>query len=60
MGKVKIGVVGCGYLGKFHAEKYFANPKVELTALVDTDPKKFKHFKSFLNVNKYKDLPCLL
>ena len=55
MGKVKIGVVGCGYLGKFHAEKYFANPKVELTALVDTDSKKFKHFKSFLNVNKYKD-----
>lgn len=55
MGKVKIGVVGCGYLGKFHAEKYFSNPKVELTALVDTDSKKFKHFKSFLNVNKYKD-----
>ena len=52
MGKVKIGVVGCGYLGKFHAEKYFANPKVELTALVDTDSKKFKHFKSFLNVRK--------
>ena len=27
MGKVKIGVVGCGYLGKFHAEKYFTNPR---------------------------------
>ena len=42
----------------FHAEKYFSNPKVELTALVDTDSKKFKHFKSFLNVNNkdYKEI----
>ena len=34
MGKVKIGVVGCGYLGKFHAEKYFSNPRQECNRFV--------------------------
>ena len=35
MAKLRVGVVGVGYLGKFHAEKYAAMPDVELVAVVD-------------------------
>jgi hypothetical protein len=35
--KAAVGVVGVGYLGKFHAEKYAASPKAKLVAVVDTD-----------------------
>lgn len=35
--KLRIGVVGVGYLGKFHAEKYAAMNDAELVGVVDTD-----------------------
>jgi predicted dehydrogenase len=35
--KLKVGVVGVGYLGKFHAEKYARHPGVELIGVADTD-----------------------
>ena len=34
---IKVGVIGVGYLGKFHAEKYAASPKAELVAVADID-----------------------
>jgi len=37
MAKLRVGVVGVGYLGKFHAEKYAGMPDVELVAVVDKD-----------------------
>jgi len=37
MEKVKIGVIGVGYLGKIHAEKYAHMPEVELIGVVDID-----------------------
>ena len=37
MQKLRIGVVGVGYLGKFHAQKYYHMPDVELVGVVDTD-----------------------
>jgi predicted dehydrogenase len=37
-GVTAVGVVGVGYLGKFHAEKYAASAKANLVAVVDTDP----------------------
>jgi predicted dehydrogenase len=37
MNKLKCAVVGVGYLGKFHAEKYAALPGCELIAVVDVD-----------------------
>jgi predicted dehydrogenase len=40
MKKVRVGVVGVGYLGKFHAEKYSSMPNVELVGVVDSDPSK--------------------
>ncbi len=35
MKKLKIGVIGVGYLGKFHAEKYSANKNVQLVGIAD-------------------------
>jgi len=35
---LKVAVVGAGYLGRFHAQKYAAMDGVELVAVVDTDP----------------------
>jgi len=35
--KLRVGVVGVGYLGKFHARIYSSLPGVELVGVVDTD-----------------------
>ena len=32
----RVGVLGVGYLGRFHARKYAANPKAELVGVVDS------------------------
>ena len=37
MNILKVGVIGVGYLGKFHAQKYAGMPDVELIGVVDTD-----------------------
>ena len=34
---LKVAVIGCGYLGQFHAEKFAQLPETELVAVVDTD-----------------------
>jgi predicted dehydrogenase len=41
-GKISVGVVGVGYLGKFHAEKYAASEKAKLVAVVDIDEVKVR------------------
>ncbi|CAL1238974.1 Gfo/Idh/MocA family oxidoreductase [Candidatus Methylocalor cossyra] len=40
MKPLKCAVVGVGYLGKFHAQKYAALPECDLVAVVDSDPEK--------------------
>ena len=40
MKKLRVGVVGVGYLGKFHAEKYENMTDVELVGIVDIDRSK--------------------
>ncbi len=37
MDNVRVGVIGVGYLGKFHAEKYSAMDNVQLVGVVDID-----------------------
>ena len=37
MSRVPVAVIGCGYLGKFHAQKYAGHPEAALAAVVDTD-----------------------
>ena len=38
MKRVRTAVIGVGYLGRFHAQKYAALPDSELVAVVDADP----------------------
>ncbi|MBI9075590.1 MAG: Gfo/Idh/MocA family oxidoreductase [Desulfatibacillum sp.] len=39
MNKLRTAVIGVGYLGKFHAQKYAAHQDAELVGVVDTDRK---------------------
>ncbi|MEW6593934.1 MAG: Gfo/Idh/MocA family oxidoreductase [Thermodesulfobacteriota bacterium] len=38
MRQIRVGVIGVGYLGKFHAEKYAAMEGVDLVGVADADP----------------------
>ncbi len=38
MEKIRAAVIGAGYLGRFHAQKYARIPECELAAVVDPDP----------------------
>ena len=38
MKKVNVGVVGVGFFGRFHAEKYAGMEEVELVGVSDVDP----------------------
>lgn len=38
--KLRVGVVGVGYLGRFHALIYSRMPEVELVGVVDSDPER--------------------
>src|SRR5260221_13529026 len=38
MDKLRVAVVGVGYLGRFHAQKYVSLPDCTLKAIVDTQP----------------------
>jgi len=37
MSRLRIAVIGAGYMGRFHAEKFAASGAAELVAIVDTD-----------------------
>ena len=37
--KIRVGVIGLGYLGKFHFEKYKSNKSVNLTSIADINKK---------------------
>src|SRR5580700_7424774 len=38
MEKIRAAVIGVGYLGRFHAQKYAQAESCELVAVVDSDP----------------------
>jgi len=55
MQKVKVGVIGVGYLGQFHAEKYAVMPGVELVGVVDTDDVRGGQIARKLNTQWFPD-----
>jgi predicted dehydrogenase len=58
-GKIPVAVVGVGYLGKYHAEKYAASEKAHLVALVDVDQTKVRELAEKFHVEaagNYRDL----
>jgi len=56
--KIRIGVIGLGYLGKFHYQKYKASKLVKLTSVVDTniDNHALVAEKSISKFKKYQDI----
>lgn len=60
MQKIKVGVIGVGYLGKFHAEKYAAMEHVELVGVVDVDAKAAKEVADRLGTKAFSDYRLLL
>jgi predicted dehydrogenase len=55
MKKVRIGVIGVGYLGKFHAEKYARMNDVHLVGIVDTNHSQADKIASKFNTLAYYD-----
>ena len=53
MKKIRVGVVGVGYLGKFHAEKYARMSAVELVGVVDINPSQAKKIAALFNTDAY-------
>jgi predicted dehydrogenase len=59
MGNLRVGVVGVGYFGQFHVEKYRNLPEVELVGVADINRSRLREMASRLNVDtfpNYKDL----
>lgn len=52
---LRVGVVGVGYLGKFHAEKYARHPEVELVGVVDIDSSQADRIAEQCNCRAYYD-----
>src|ERR1044072_2842114 len=49
------GVVGVGYLGKFHAEKYASSSKAKLMGIVDIDELRVNEIGAALGAPAYTD-----
>ncbi len=58
--KTRVAVIGVGYLGKFHAEKYVALPNADLIAVVDTDQGKVDEISLKYGVKGYTDYRDIL
>jgi len=58
--RLRAAVVGVGYLGRFHAEKYAAHPGVELVAVVDVDGARAAEIGGSLAVDALTDHRALV
>jgi predicted dehydrogenase len=57
---IAAGVVGVGYLGKFHAEKYAASAKADLVGVVDIDETRAKEIAGTVGVPAFTDYRALV
>lgn len=55
MNKLRVGVVGVGYLGKFHAEKYAGMKDVDLVGIADLDHQQALQIAEQLGTQSYTD-----
>ena len=60
MSKIRVAVIGIGYLGEFHAEKYKANKNAELVAIVDTDRSRRDVVSKKLDVKSYSSYESII
>ena len=57
---LKVGVIGVGYLGRFHAEKYASLPGAELVGVADVQPERGQSLAQTLNTKSFTDYRQLL
>ena len=57
---LRTAVIGVGYLGNFHAQKYAAIPGVELVGVVDNDAARASEIASALGTTPYSDHHALI
>jgi predicted dehydrogenase len=57
---LKVGVIGVGYLGRFHAEKYAALPETELLGVADLNPDRAQEVAQAFTTKAYTDFRQLL
>lgn len=55
MSALRAAVIGVGYLGNFHAQKYAAIEGAELVGVVDNDPKRALEIAAALGTRAYSD-----
>ncbi len=60
MKKLRVGVIGAGYLGKYHAEKYSQMGDVELEGVVDIDEQQAIRVANSVNTKAYKNYRALI
>ncbi len=60
MSPLRAAVVGVGYLGRFHAQKYHQHPEVELAGVVDVDAARAAQVAAECQTTAYPDLAALL
>ena len=51
MNKLRVGVIGTGYLGKFHTEKYAGMDEVELVGIVDIEKERAENIAASLGIS---------
>ncbi|KAB7627681.1 Gfo/Idh/MocA family protein [Alkalilimnicola sp. S0819] len=60
MSRLRAAVIGVGYLGRFHAQKYAAHPEVDLVAVVDADPERAAAVAAETGTRPHSDYRALL
>jgi predicted dehydrogenase len=58
--KIRVAVIGVGYLGQHHARIYSELPNAELVAVVDTVPERAQKIASAYHCAAYSDIRSLL
>jgi predicted dehydrogenase len=58
--KLRVGVVGIGYLGRFHAEKYAAIPGAKIVGLADLLPQRAREWADKLGTEAFSSYRSLL
>ncbi len=57
---LKVGVIGVGYLGRYHADKYAALPGVKLVGVADLTLERCREVARALNTEAFTDYRHLL
>lgn len=60
MNRLRVGVIGVGYLGRFHAQKWAALPGAELVGVADSDPARAAAVAAEVGCTPYTDSHDLL